>query len=220
MIDNYRVTQLVMIIFKKIFFLFLISLTFFNVAHAEYNELLLKNYLKSLKSVAIEFEQTLDNKTDKGILLIQKPYNFRCNYFENFPLLITGNSKFISVYDYDLDELSNISKDDNMLRFIILKDKDIDKLNISEIIDHSDSVEFISKEEDNSQSSIILSKSPLKLKRISLYNFNNNEELIIDFKEINQVKNFDPSLFSIKNPKIFGIPNKLSSKELKQFLHL
>jgi len=193
---------------RSLFLIIILNCSFPGAIFADYDSIFLKNYLKSLKSVQMEFEQIVDNVPSKGILLLQKPYNFRCHYSEGSPLLITGNSKFVHVYDYDLDEISNISRKDNMLRFIILNDEEVDQLNIVQTIDNSDSVEFVSIDEDNNEIIIKLSKLPLKLKRISINSFNGSN-FIINFGNIKEVKVVDNSLFSIKNPKIFGPPKKL-----------
>jgi outer membrane lipoprotein-sorting protein len=200
-------------IFRTIAILFIINYIAIIPVYAVYDELLLKNYLKSLKSVAIDFEQILEDESAKGMLLIKKPHNFRCNYFSGSDLLIVGNRKFISIYDYNLNELSNIDRKDNMLHFIILNDEDIEKLNITQIIDYNDSVEFLSTDSEKNELSIILSKSPLKLEQISFSGLN-QKQLIIQFGKIVEIENFNQSLFSIKNPKIFGPPSQLSLEAL------
>ena len=50
------------------------------------------NYLQNYKKFQVNFKQIdPDDKTHYGILLIDKPYKFRCNYFEPYPFLIVGS---------------------------------------------------------------------------------------------------------------------------------
>jgi outer membrane lipoprotein-sorting protein len=81
----------------------------------------LKIYLTSLKSISIDFSQ-IDNsgKLINGKLLIQKPYNFRCNYYEPFPLLIVGNKTDIIIYDYEMEQTSYISASENIFNFLLV----------------------------------------------------------------------------------------------------
>ena len=205
-----------MLYFRKLLYLSIIFIAALQARATKYDEDFLKNYLKSLKSVVIEFDQVLGGDDAEGVLLVDKPNYFRCSYFKGSPLLITGNSSFISVYDYDLDELTNIDRNNNIFKFVILDNKQVDKIRINKINDYNDSIEFASEDDERNEFLITLSKNPIKLQRISSYDIN-GQELTINFKDIRKAKFGNKTLFSIKNPKLFGPPKKLKEEELKNF---
>ena len=60
------------------------------------------------------------------MLIINKPYKFRCNYYEPFPLVIIGNKNYVSVYDYEMENLSRIKSDENIFNFLLIDNIDFD----------------------------------------------------------------------------------------------
>ena len=99
----------------------------------------IKSYIQNIQSVAINFDQSDTQGTKaSGILVINKPYKFRVNYFKPFPLLIVGNKNYVSVYDYEMENLSRISAEENIFNFLL-----IDQINFD------NQFEIISAKEEN-----------------------------------------------------------------------
>jgi outer membrane lipoprotein-sorting protein len=81
----------------------------------------IKSYITNIKSIAVEFEQSDDNgQVAHGMLNIDKPHKFRCNYYEPFPIVIVGNKNYVSVYDYEMENLSRIKSDENIFNFLLV----------------------------------------------------------------------------------------------------
>ena len=80
----------------------------------------LSDYLKSLKSISIDFTQyDARNGHVDGKLVIIKPDYFRCNYYKPYPLLIVGNKKEVAMYDYELEQATHIDKKENIFNFLL-----------------------------------------------------------------------------------------------------
>ena len=59
------------------------------------------------------------------MLIIDKPYKFRCNYYEPFPIVIIGNKNYVSVYDYEMEHLAGL-RQMKIFNFLLL-----DKVNLT-----------------------------------------------------------------------------------------
>jgi outer membrane lipoprotein-sorting protein len=78
----------------------------------------IKSYISSIKSIAVEFiQEDSTGRLAEGMLIIDKPYKFRCNYYEPFPIVIVGNKNYVSVYDYEMGHLSRIKANENIFNF-------------------------------------------------------------------------------------------------------
>ena len=134
--------------FKKWFYLYALTLVLIafkvNTAFSAAEEKIsnnIKAYIQNIRSVAISFEQsdTGGNKA-KGILVIDKPYKFRVNYFAPSPLLIVGNKNYISVYDYEMENLSRVSAKENIFNFLLVDrikfDNQFEILEAKESVNH------------------------------------------------------------------------------------
>ncbi|MGI4775562.1 MAG: LolA family protein [Janthinobacterium lividum] len=203
------------------FFLFHVVILFLCSANAdssnEDNILRFKNYLKNIDSIAADFTQTDSQGVwAKGKLLISKPYKFRCNYYFPFPLLIVGNKNYVSVYDYDMEQLSRIKTEENVFGFLLTNNVEIDK-----------NFDFESFEEDKDIFTVTLyhsstsRRSSVRFDKIgkrikSLEVFEDDNHITINFDSIKQVTNFQEDLFNIRNPDSFGIPKRLEKSEIEK----
>jgi outer membrane lipoprotein-sorting protein len=158
-----------------------------------------KSYLREIKSIAVEFDQIDSNSdTATGKLIISKPYKFRCNYYPPYPLLIVGNKNYVSVYDYDMEQVSRIKAHENVFNFLLVDDLDFDKY-----------FQFQDTFED---------KNSLK---VTLYHIeserrSDNNIITIKFGKIMNIKNIDDDLFILKNPDIFDAPTRLDKTQLEK----
>ena len=81
----------------------------------------IKSYISSIKSIAVEFiQEDSTGRLAEGMLIIDKPYKFRCNYYEPFPIVIVGNKNYVSVYDYEMGQLSRIKANENIFNFFLV----------------------------------------------------------------------------------------------------
>lgn len=179
----------------------------------------LKYYLRTMQSISVDFNQTDSNGTNaKGTLLIHKPYKFRCNYYQPFPILIIGNKNYVSVYDYDMETVSRINAIDNIFNFLLTEDISFEKyFQIISVIEQ-DNILTISlyHEASDRYSNISFNKDTDKLHTIEI--FEDDNVINLRFESVSQVLNFTEDLFEFKNPDIFGAPKRISKDEIEKLI--
>jgi outer membrane lipoprotein-sorting protein len=177
----------------------------------------LKLYLREIKAVAVDFiQQDSRSKVTYGKLLINKPYKFRCNYYPPFPLLIVGNKSYVSVYDYDMEQINIIKPQDNVFNFLLEDEIDLEKDFAFESIretGHLLKITIVHKASER-KSNITFDKQTKALKTLEIIEDDN--VITITFDKIKKVSEFSQDLFNIKNPDIFGSPERLNKKDIEK----
>jgi outer membrane lipoprotein-sorting protein len=176
-----------------------------------------KSYLREIKSIAVDFSQTDSQGSEaKGQLLINKPYKFRCNYYPPFPLVILGNKNYVVVYDYDMEQVSRIKSEENIFNFLLVDEIDLEKhFHFESAIDQGSVLMvtlYHSLTERRSQ--INFNKDTKQIKMIKI--FEDNNVITLEFAQVNKVVSFDDSLFTFKNPDIFGPPARFTKAEIEK----
>ena len=185
----------------------------------------LAGYLSGLKSIAVEFTQTDTRGTSAiGMLIIDKPHKFRCNYYAPFPLLIVGNTNYVSVYDYELEHFSRIKAEENIFNFLLLEkadfEKDFEILYEQETGGNNDGqIELMLYHENSGRNSkITFDKDKNQLKSIQI--FEDDNEITVSFKDTRNIKKASRKLFTLQDPDIFGIPKKWNKQELEKMMEM
>lgn len=199
----------------KLIFIIITLLSFSTKASDITEEV--KSYISDIKSIAVEFTQH-DSKGQKiqGQLIIDKPYKFRCNYYEPFPILIVGNKNYVGVYDYEMENLSRIKSSENMFNFLLL-----DKVNFE------NQFEIISAKEQSGQyvltiknadldkiSEISFDKNTKNIKKLQI--FEEDNIITLEFGQTMKIKDVADDLFILKDPDLFDKPERLSKDELEK----
>ncbi len=182
----------------------------------------IKTYIKNIKSIALEFTQ-IDSSGSKssGMLIIDKPYKFRCNYYKPFPLVIVGGENYVSVYDYEMEHLSRIKAEENIFNFLLVNDIDFE--NKFELLS-AKSVENqyvlkLKSHDLNKISEITFDKNTKHIKQMKI--FEDNNIISLSFRQTKQIKNVSKSLFVMKDPEIFGKPKRFDKNDLeKRFVEI
>ncbi|WP_218460870.1 outer-membrane lipoprotein carrier protein LolA [Rickettsia sp. TH2014] len=177
----------------------------------------LKTYLHTIKSVAIDFTQEDSyGKIVKGKLLIHKPYNFRCNYYPPFPLVIIGTKNFVSMYDYDMEQVSRINRSENTFNFLLEDNKHFDKDFVFESVVNKGNISKITIYHTltDKHSEITFNKATKQIEALKI--FEDNNIVTITFDKIAKVQKFSDDLFKLKNPEIFGPPERLTKSEIEK----
>ncbi len=187
------------------------------------NKAQLADYLSRIKSIAVEFIQTdTKGQSANGMLIIDKPYKFRCNYYDPFPLLIVGNKNYVSVYDYELKHFSRIKSEENIFNFLLLDqvdfEKDFEILYEQETGGKNDGqIELMLYHEDSGRNSkITFDKSKKQLKSIQI--FEDDNEIMISFKDTRNIQQANRKLFILQDPDIFGVPKRWNKQELEKMV--
>ena len=188
-----------------------------------------ERYLGGFEHAAISFTQVgiYRNKSEevKGILLIEKPGKFRMNYDSPHPLVIVGGGKFISIYDYDLDELSRIEASDNIFKFLLylnLKIEDSVKIESCVYENAKIKLDLVHKETEQ-KAQIYFTTNPISLEKMIIPDDGNNVlsgAVAITFKNVREVLSFNKDFFSIRDSRVYGAPKRYSSEEILKILSL
>lgn len=177
-------------------------------------------YLQTLQQVALPFEQKdKSGVISKGILLIKKPYLFRANYEAPHPLAIVGTKNYVSVYDYELEELSRIDAKDNIFKFLLEDKISISSnLNILEYQEENNIIRLLVSHKDTDQRARIeFFTKPIKLLSLEIPEDGNDfrrNTIQISFQDPRQMQKHLPELFSFKNPAVYGRPKHYSTKDI------
>lgn len=176
----------------------------------------IKSYIGSIKSIAVEFTQEdSTGRLAEGMLIIDKPYKFRCNYYEPFPIVIVGNKNYVSVYDYEMGHLSRIKSDENIFNFLLVDKVSFDnKFEILSAKENNNSYVLRLKNHDlNKISEIWFDKKNKNIQKMQIFEENNN--ITLTFGNTMKISNIASSLFTIKDPDIFGIPDRYTKSQLE-----
>jgi outer membrane lipoprotein-sorting protein len=177
-----------------------------------------KSYLASMRSIAADFTQTDPHGAKHhGKLLLSKPHDFRCNYYPPYPLLITGSKNFITLYDYEMSQISRIPAKENLLTYLLAGDENLEKY--FKILDANDQngklLLIVETKDDDRRAHVEFDKSTRKLSKIELVDLNGNITSI-KFSNYVNVNAFNPDLFIIKNPDMFGPPARLTKEQIEK----
>jgi outer membrane lipoprotein-sorting protein len=176
-----------------------------------------KSYITNIKSIAVEFEQSDSNgQVAHGMLIIDKPYKFRCNYYEPFPIVIIGNKNYVSVYDYEMENLSRIKADENIFYFLLVDNVNFDKK--FEVLSSSDqggvySVKLRHIEMDKI-AELTFDKKSKQIKQMQI--FEDSNVVTLNFAKERKIHDVSRGLFIIQNPKTFGTPARFNKQELQK----
>lgn len=206
---------------KKIFFLIIVCIFTNSIAAFGSDDkaaiLELKTYLRTMKSIAVDFTQE-DSKGNivQGKLLISKPYNFRCNYYPPFPIIIVGTKNFVSMYDYDMEQVSRIARDENIFNFLLEDNENFDKDFVVESVVNEKEFSRINiyHKVTERHSEITLNKANKQIELLKI--FEDTNVVTIKFDNIVKVQKFDEDLFKLKNPEIYGVPERLTKSEIEK----
>lgn len=177
----------------------------------------IKSYITNIKSIAVEFKQS-DNsgQVTYGMLIIDKPYKFRCNYYEPFPIVIIGNKNYVSVYDYEMQNLSRIKANENIFNFLLVdKVKFDDQFEI--LLAEEQGKNYIMKLKHtglNKISEIVFDKKSKQIRTMKI--FEENNVITLTFAQTQIISDVARSLFIIQDPDIFDKPDRLNKLQLQK----
>jgi hypothetical protein len=178
----------------------------------------IQNNLKKLDKAVIDFSQVDENgAVAVGKLLIQKPHFFRCNYYPPHPLLIIGGKKYISIYDYEMETVTRVDSEENIMgilfrdnwtnnkNFKIVETKAYDEYFVVKIL-------YLANEQQNE---LFFSKKSFDLIKINIFEMG-EMSVVINFSEPLLVKGFKPGIFEMRSPAVFGKPSQFNEKDIRE----
>lgn len=177
-----------------------------------------KTYLTSLQSVAIDFKQE-DSRgaSASGKLVIVKPDKFLCNYYAPYPLVIVGNKSYVSVYDFDLEQLSRIKTADNMFNFLLTDSGDIEKnFHVNKAARMSGYVEIELYHTELDRTTTVIVKLPEYRLQSIITDEADGNIITLHIENIQTIKGVDKELFILRNPDVYGVPTRMDKKVIEK----
>ncbi len=172
-----------------IFFLIIPFFTYANVS--EY----IISKIKEKNNVAILFEQ---GESAMGEIVIKRPSNMKITYHPPSPFVITLGKKYLSIYDFDMEQISRIeSNNSNIYQFFLRPEKLLAGCKVKE--EGNDIYAY------NDDFLMHMKKAPFSIIELSIYH---PEPLHIRFIKERHLESIPDSLFIIKDPEIFGAPKR------------
>ena len=175
----------------------------------------LRSYIGNIKSIAVEFEQTdSHDQAAKGTLIIDKPHKFRCNYYEPYPIVIVGNKNYVSVYDYEMENLSRIKAEENIFNFLLLNDVNLEE-KFEVISAKSVGENYILRIKNNDLdkiSEIWFDQKAKDIKKMQI--FEEDNIITLTFGKTHRISNVAQDLFVMKDPDIYDKPQRLDQTSL------
>lgn len=176
-------------------------------------------YFGNIKNATVDFTQE-DNKQQitQGKLLITRPYQFRCNYYPPYPLLIVGNKKYISIYDYEMEQLTTVPTKENNFGFLLSEELVLSKnLTIIGTYQNERQLQVVVQNNDtDAVTEITLTKHPLELFAVKIIE-SDNQYIRLVFRNFTNINFIAPKLFKIRNPDIFGPPLRLDAQSIQKY---
>jgi len=201
-----------------IFFLILLS---YNTTLAFVDNSIIQKIQANLANIdkaAIEFVQ-VDKKGNlaEGILLVEKPYFFRCNYYPPYPILIVSGKKFLSIYDYEMETLSRTQSSDNIISILFQKNWIANEnFKIIETLETKESyILHVSYSENSQKAELFFNKKSFDLVQMKIFEMD-EPSIMINFDRPIKVKNFKREIFEIRAPEIFGKPKHHNKKDIEE----
>ena len=177
-----------------------------------------QQYLKSLKSVAIDFTQEDSRGNEStGKLIIVKPKRFLCNYYPPYPLIIVGNTSYVSIYDYEMEQLSRINVDENVFNFLLTDDGTMgNNFEITNVMSNDSEIALELVYPEFAKKTVITFDK--KIQRLqSIVNYEPDGNVIsINITNIAHITNVDPKLFVLQNPEIYGKKPRLNQCDIEK----
>lgn len=202
-----------------VYIIFYLALFFAHHAFADDTVITkFKSYLASLQSVAIDFTQDDSRGVNAaGKLIIVKPDKFLCNYYAPYPLIIVGNKTYVSVYDFDLEQLSRIKTEDNMLNFLLTDKGNLDKdFYVNKAVKTDKYVEIGLYHIELDRTTTVFIKLPEYILQTITTDEADGNIITLNIDRIQKIKDVDNTLFILKSPEIYGQPIRMDKNTLEK----
>lgn len=175
----------------------------------------IENYLSSLKTMVADFKQVApDGTVSTGKFHLKRPKQMRWQYNPPTPILMVTRGNYLTYYDYDLNQVSDIPLEDTLLG--VLSQKQISfndpKIAVAENYEQDGLrvVTFLQKEQpDNGSLSMVFDQKPaIALRQLILVDAT-QQTTSITFANRKENTEVTDKVFKFKDPRTGGKRNKL-----------
>tara|TARA_Y100000590_G_scaffold354257_1_gene407483 strand:- start:279 stop:836 length:558 start_codon:yes stop_codon:yes gene_type:complete len=143
-----------------IFCFFFICISFNSFASVKNN--IISN-LKDIKNISFDFEQTINDKSEKGVCIIQYPKKIFCEYNNIKKKILVSNGESLVIKNRTNNQFYIYPLDKTPLFFILDKDSIIKKIKETKINIVQDKFYLVSFEDNKNNINIFFDKDSLNL---------------------------------------------------------
>lgn len=169
----------------------------------------IEKYLSELKTMTADFKQIDPHGTiSTGKFQLKRPSKMRWQYNPPTPILMITNGKYLTYYDYDLNQVSDIPLDDTLLSILTKQDVDFENSNITVIENYEENgfITITMEQKDapeNGSLGMVFSKKPMQLQHLIVKDAT-NQVTQISLNNIKQGVSLADEVFYFKDPRIGG----------------
>ncbi|MDG1287271.1 MAG: outer membrane lipoprotein carrier protein LolA [Rickettsiales bacterium] len=191
----------------------LISLFAFNT---QASVAAVETYLTELKTMVADFKQLApDGTISTGKFQLKRPKQMRWQYNPPTPILMVTRDDYLTYYDYELNQVSDIPLDDTLLGILSRQDIDFENSNII-VSEHFEEEGFITvtleQKDSPEQGSLgmVFKTDPMQLTHLVV---TDTTQLVtqITLSNIEQGVTLEDAVFNFSDPRIGG-KNKKSDR--------
>jgi outer membrane lipoprotein-sorting protein len=170
--------------------------------------------LNGITTMTADFEQiTEDGDISHGTFYLQRPGRFRWQYKPPHPLLIVANRSLVTVYDYELKQMSHSSGENHLTALLARQHIQLgDDLMVIKCVAHLGQVLVTlesRKHPEEGQLTLILQQYPMVLEGFNMLD-RTKKMTRVRFSHVQTGIPLVSELFIIKDPNLFGAPHRSS----------
>lgn len=176
----------------------------------------IEDYLSNLKTMTADFKQKDPAGTiSTGKFQLKRPKKMRWQYNPPTPILMITRGNFLTYYDYDLDQVSDIPLDDTLLSILSRQEVDFKNSDLA-VAEHYEEggYETITLEEkdapENGSLSLVFKQSPMQLVHLAVTDATQGTTQI-SLSNIARDMKLSDKIFEFKDPRVGG-KNKKSDR--------
>ena len=168
-----------------------------------------ENYLSELKTMTANFkQQSPDGTISTGKFQLKRPSKMRWAYNPPTPVLMVTRGKYLTYYDYELNQVSDVPMDDTLLSVITQQGIKFDDSNLT-VAEHFEENGFITvtieqkDAPDQGSLGMVFDASPMQLKHLIVTDATQGVTQIA-LTDINEGIQLEDKLFEFKDPRVGG----------------
>ncbi|MBY0355442.1 MAG: outer membrane lipoprotein carrier protein LolA [Rickettsiales bacterium] len=197
----------------RAFFLFLLSAMYFAApayAASTRQETLAKllTYLNGLTTIESEFVQVApDGSLATGRFFLKRPGKMRWQYNPPVPVLMISNGSTLTYYDFELDQVSNVSLDETLAGFLARETINFDPkaVKILELTEQDHVIRLRltqTNQPDEGELTLEFSDAPLQLRNMIVKDAS-GQETNVSLTNAQFGLKLDNKLFIFRDPRIY-----------------
>ena len=175
-----------------------------------------ESYLTGLKTMTANFTQKApDGTVSTGKFQLKRPSKMRWAYNPPTPILMVTRGDFLTYYDYELNQVSDVPMDDTLLSVITKQDIDFENSNLT-VVEHFEENGYITvtleQKDAPSQGSLglVFKSTPMQLQHMIVTDATQGVTQI-SLTEIEEGVKLEDKIFTFKDPRTGG-KNKKSNR--------